>query len=62
MTMTTTVRKRCRRRYEPSGEEGRAPFDKEARRLFGMSGDGFLAKYDAGEIAMDHPSIHSAAI
>ena len=60
--MTTTARKRRRRKYELSEEEGRALFDKEARRLFGMSGDEFLAKYDAGEIDVDDPSIHNAAI
>ena len=60
--MTTAARKRRRRRYELSEEEGRALFDREALRLLGMSGDEFLAKYDAGEIDVDDPSIHSAAI
>jgi hypothetical protein len=32
-----------------SPEEGRAFFDREARRVLGISGDEFLARLDAGE-------------
>jgi hypothetical protein len=47
---------------ELSPEEYLAMFDDEARRRMGMSGAEFSAKYDAGEIDVDDPSIHSAAI
>jgi hypothetical protein len=30
-------------------DEARAAYDKEARRLLGISGDEFLRRYDAGE-------------
>ncbi len=30
-------------------EEGRALFDREAKRLFGISGEEFLRRWDAGE-------------
>jgi hypothetical protein len=32
-----------------SGDEARAYFEREIRRLLGMSGDEFLRRYDAGE-------------
>lgn len=34
-------------------EQGRAFFDREARRVTGLSGDDFLRRYDAGEIVED---------
>jgi len=34
---------------ELTPEEGRAYFDREARRLVGMSGEEFLRRWDAGE-------------
>ncbi len=36
---------------ELSGEEARAFFDREARRLVGLSGDEFLRRYDRGDYA-----------
>ena len=35
--------------YFPSEEEARELFDREARRLFGISGDEFLRRWDSGE-------------
>jgi len=35
---------------ELSEEEGRALFERQARKYMGMSGDEFLRKWDAGEI------------
>lgn len=34
-------------------EKGRAFFDREARRVTGMSGEEFLRSYDAGEVIGD---------
>lgn len=48
--------------HELSVEEYRALFEREAHRRLGMSGSEFIAKYDAGEIDVDDPRIHSAAI
>ncbi|MGH2610793.1 MAG: hypothetical protein ACRDHF_17065 [Tepidiformaceae bacterium] len=38
-----------------SREEGVAMFDREARRLMGMSGEEFLRKWDAGDFDVDGP-------
>lgn len=35
--------------HEVSREEGRALFDKTARKLLGISGDEFLARWDRGD-------------
>lgn len=35
--------------HEASAEEGAALFDKTARRLLGISGEEFLARWDRGE-------------
>ena len=35
--------------HELSAEEGRELFDKTARRLLGLSGDEFLARWDSGD-------------
>jgi hypothetical protein len=43
-------------------EETWSRFDHDARGGIGMSGEEFLDKYDAGEIDVDDPSIHSAAV
>jgi hypothetical protein len=48
--------------HELTLEEYRALFDREARRRFGLSGSEFIARYDAGEIDVDDPRIHSDAI
>ena len=45
-----------------SAEEFRPLFDAAARRRLGMSGEEFIAKYDAGEIDVDDPAIHTAAV
>lgn len=37
-------------------EKGKAFFDKEARRITGLSGDEFLRRYDAGDIVEDDES------
>lgn len=44
-------------------DQARALFDADARRAFGISGDEFLRRYDAGELDYDDPSvIHLAMI
>jgi len=48
--------------HELSLDEYWSLFDCEARSRLGMSGAEFIAKYDAGEIDVDDPRIHSAAI
>lgn len=60
--MTSRVRTRRRRPYEITPEEVWARFDRNARDGLGVSGEDFLDKYDAGEIDVDDPSIHLAAV
>lgn len=36
-------------------EQGKALFDRQARKRFGMSGDEFIRAYEAGEL-VDHPN------
>jgi len=38
-------------------DQARAMFDADARRLFGISGQEFLRRYDAGELDYDDPSV-----
>jgi hypothetical protein len=45
------------RAVELTRAEGRAMFDREARRITGMSGEEFLEKYDRGEIAEIDPDV-----
>lgn len=48
---------------EASREEGRILFDKNARRIFGISGVEWLRRYDAGELAdADHTKVVSVAM
>ena len=39
--------------HEVSAEEGAALFDKTARKLLGISGDEFLARWDRGDYTDD---------
>jgi len=39
---------------ELSAEEGRALFDKTARRILGISGDEFLVRWDRGDYEREH--------
>ena len=53
MALTTVSRTA---KQEPSVlpvEQGRAFFDREARRVTGLPGDEFIQRYDAGEIIAD---------
>lgn len=49
---------------ELSPAEGRALFDKSARRLLGISGDEFLARWDSGDYKDEHGNavIHVAML
>ena len=47
MATTTTTRRKIPTVLPP--EEARALFDRQARRLVGMSGEEFLRRWDAGE-------------
>lgn len=42
---------------ELSAEEGRALFDRTARKLLGISGDEFLARWDRGGYADDQDNM-----
>jgi hypothetical protein len=42
---------------EVSADEGRALFDKTARKLLGISGDEFLARWDRGDYEDEHEQI-----
>lgn len=43
---------------EATREQGEALFDRRARRLFGISGEEWLRRYDAGELAdADHSRV-----
>lgn len=46
--MATRTRPENERIRELSPDEGRALFDREARRVLNMSGDEFIAAWDAG--------------
>ena len=45
-----------------SDEEAHAIFDREARRVMGMSGPEFLQRYDAGEFAHAHEDGENLAL
>jgi hypothetical protein len=49
----TASRKTQQEPYVHPVAQGRAFFDREARRVTGLSGEEFLRRYDAGEIAAD---------
>ncbi len=60
--MATARKRRTARVPELTAEEMWERFDRIARARLGMSGEEFIRKYDAGEIDVDDPEIHSDAI
>lgn len=63
--MRASAAKTARQRFRPfTDEEGRARFDKAARRSLDMSGEEFLNKWDGGEFEplIDDPKYHEKII
>jgi hypothetical protein len=43
--------------FELTRDEGRDFVDRESRRVLGVDVDEFLARYDAGELDLDHEDV-----
>lgn len=60
--MASVRKAKQRPEWEITDDEARSMFDREAQRTFGISGEEWLRRYDAGEIDVDDPAIHNRAI
>lgn len=62
MPTTTAPTDHCNVR-EATPEEGRELFDRQARKLLGISGEEFLARWDRGEyMDAEDPKVNAVAI